>query len=571
VCFAVVISLFVGRLVQLQGMDSATYRTLANRQRLATIPIQVTRGSITASNGTVLAMTVQTDLVFADPAQMKPASVRAEAASELAGPLQMTEPAILALLNHPSSPQYQVLKDSVPLASATRITSLKLPGISMKATYSRIYPDGDLAASLLGFTDVGSTGQLAGVAGLEQEYNKPLAGKNGSEQVETGPDGQPIPLTQGKSTPAVQSRNLRLTIQPDIQFEAEQQCRLRVILAKARSCTIVIMQPSTGNILALAQWPTFNPAAPASYAATSDLGVSSVFAPGSTAKVITVAAALEHGGQTPMSAYTIPDQIVVDGYPFHDSEPHPTTRYTIAGILAHSSNVGMVQVVQHVSPQEQYKYFRAFGLGSPSGLGLPGESPGILPPPSQWIGGAADERYELSFGQGIAVNAVQMASVYATIANGGVRVQPSVVAGTTSSSGAFTAAPASPRRRVLKPKTARELMAILQQVPVVDAQAGEPWGLVAGYSIAAKTGTAQEPDPAHPSCLCQYGSSYIGIAPARHPQVVVAVNVQDPTAQGYFGDEIAGPVFYNVMRFVLQTLKIPPDGGGRPYVRLTAP
>jgi cell division protein FtsI (penicillin-binding protein 3) len=145
------------------------------------------------------------------------------------------------------------------------------------------------------------------------------------------------------------------------------------------------------------------------------------------------------------------------------------------------------------------------------------------------------------------------------------------VAGTTSSSGAFTAAPASPRRRVLKPKTARELMAILQQVPVVDAQAGEPWGLVAGYSIAAKTGTAQEPDPAHPSCLCQYGSSYIGIAPARHPQVVVAVNVQDPTAQGYFGDEIAGPVFYNVMRFVLQTLKIPPDGGGRPYVRLTAP
>jgi cell division protein FtsI (penicillin-binding protein 3) len=293
-----------------------------------------------------------------------------------------------------------------------------------------------------------------------------------------------------------------------------------------------------------------------------------VFAPGSTAKVITVAAALEQGGQTPTSAYTIPDQIVVDGYPFRDAETHPTVRYTVAGILAHSSNVGMVQVVRHVSPQVQYKYLRAFGIGSATGLGLPGESTGLLPRPSQWTGGQAGERYELSFGQGVAVNAVQMASVYATIANGGVRVTPSIVAGTTSSAGKFVPAAAPARRRVLRAKTARELIKILQQVPVVDEAANEPWGLIAGYSIAAKTGTAQEPNG---SCLCAYGSSYIGMAPASHPQVVVAVNIQDPTARGYFGDEVAGPAFYNVMKFSLQTLKIPPDGGGRPYVRLTAP
>ncbi len=569
-CFAVVISLFVGRLVQLQGLDSATYRTLANRQRLETVTIPAVRGSITASDGTILAMTVQKDLIFADPAQMRPQAQRVRVASKLAGPLQMPAAAILALLNHPSSPQYVVLKVSITLATANLVTSLDLPGLGLTPSYSRIYPNGDLAASLLGFTDARG-GDLTGAAGLEEQYNSLLAGKDGSEQVETGPAGQPIPLTQADSRPEIPARNLRLTIQPDIQFEAEQQCRQRVIQAKARDCTIVVIEPHTGRILALAQWPTFSPAAPKSYAATSNIAVSSVFAPGSTAKVITVAAALEHGGQTPMSAYTIPDQIVVDGYPFRDSESHLTTRYTIAGILAHSSNVGMVQVVQHVSPQEQYKYLRAFGIGSPSGLGLPGESAGILPPPSQWSGGAADERYELSFGQGVAVNAVQMASVYATIANGGVRVQPSIVTGTTSSSGAFTAAPAAPQRRVLQAKTARQLMDILQQVPVVDETANEPWGLIAGYSIAAKTGTAQEPDPADPSCLCQYGSSYIGIAPAPHPQVVVAVNVQDPTAQGYFGDEVAGPVFYNVMRFVLQTMKIPPDGGGRPYVRLTAP
>jgi cell division protein FtsI (penicillin-binding protein 3) len=195
----------------------------------------------------------------------------------------------------------------------------------------------------------------------------------------------------------------------------------------------------------------------------------------------------------------------------------------------------------------------------------------MLPPPSQWTGGQAGERYELSFGQGVAVNAVQMASVYATIANGGVRVAPSIVAGTTSGTGKFTPAAAPSRRRVLRAGTARELIKILQQVPWVDEAANVPWGIIAGYSIAAKTGTAQEPDPARGNCLCAYGSSYIGMAPARHPQVVVAVNIQDPTARGYFGDQVAGPAFYNVMKFALQTLNIPPDGGGRPYVRLTAP
>jgi cell division protein FtsI (penicillin-binding protein 3) len=292
--------------------------------------------------------------------------------------------------------------------------------------------------------------------------------------------------------------------------------------------------------------------------------VQNVFQPGSTAKVITAAAALEHGGQTPMSSYTVPDQIVVDGFGFHDGEYHPTARYTIAGIVANSLNDGMVQVVQHVSPQLQYQYFRAFGIGEPTGLNLPGESQGILPLPADWSG---DTRYTLSFGQGVDVTAVQMASVYATIANGGVRVEPSIVAGTTNGDRTFTPAPAPRRTRVLEPKTARELMAILQQVPGIDAQGGEPWGVIPGYSIAAKTGTAQVAAPGQ-RCLCQYGSSYIGIAPASDPQIVVAVNVQDPTRGSYFGDAVAGPVFYRVAKFALQTLQIPPDMGKPPHVRL---
>ena len=367
--------------------------------------------------------------------------------------------------------------------------------------------------------------------------------------------------------------SLRLTINSDIQFAAEQECRERVAVFHARNCSIIVMQPHTGAILAMAQWPTYDPADVTNMADTVNIGTDNVFAPGSTLKSVTVAAALEKGHQTPMSPYTIPYSITVDHglYAFHDAEGHPTVRYTVAGILAHSSNVGMVQVVQHVTPMQQYDYLRAFGLGSPSGLNMPGESGGLLPRPgsADYYG---DSPYEYSFGQGVAVTAIQMASVYATIANGGIRVQPTLIAGTTSSAGVYRPAPPQPQRRVIQAATARQLMKILEQVPEVDAEAGEQYGLIDGYTVAAKTGTAQVSDPSKSTCdLCQYGSSYIGIAPADNPQLVVAVNVQDPQGKEYFGDEVAGPAFYDVMRFALQTMKIAPDYARTPYIRLTAP
>jgi cell division protein FtsI (penicillin-binding protein 3) len=167
------------------------------------------------------------------------------------------------------------------------------------------------------------------------------------------------------------------------------------------------------------------------------------------------------------------------------------------------------------------------------------------------------------------VTAIQMASVYATIANGGVRVQPTLVAGTTNAAGRFTPTPAPAARRVIKTSTASELMTILQQVPQVDARAGQNWGLIPGYLVAAKTGTAQVSGAGLGNCLCQYGSSYIGIAPADNPQLVVAVNIQDPRGK-YYGDQVAGPAFYDVMKFALQTMKIAPDYAKAPYIRLTA-
>ena len=436
----------------------------------------------------------------------------------------------------------------------------------MQASYTRIYPDGDVTSNLLGFTHTTGTGNLTGAAGLEYSDDALLAGKPGSEQFQVGTNGEQIPLAAGKNTPAVNGSGLRLTIIPALQWEAQQACEQQVIKSRADNCTVVVMQPGTGKVLAMAQWPAYDPAS-ANPEATSDLAVQNIFEPGSTAKVITAAAAMEKGGQTITSTYTVPDVIDEAGYTFHDAESHAVERWTIAGILAHSSNDGMVQVVRHVPPQTQYDYLRAFGIDSPTGLNLPGGSPGLLPAPSAWWG---NERYTLSFGQGVDVNAVQMASVYSTIANGGVRVQPTLIQGTTSSAGAYTPAAASTPRRLIQASTARSLIGALQQVPGVDLAGDQPWGVIPGYAVAAKTGTSQEWDATR-KCLCKYGSSWIGMAPGDNPQLVVSVNVQNPKKNGYFGAVVAGPVFYQVMKFALQTMKIPPDGAKAADVPLTGP
>ncbi|HEY9244636.1 MAG TPA: penicillin-binding protein 2 [Streptosporangiaceae bacterium] len=566
-CLGFVFSLVGGRLVQLQAMEGPQLSTRADAFRLSTVTVPAVRGSISTADGTTLAMTVQTDLVHADPPMIiKAKRSLGSVASALAGPLGMTSTAILALLEHPTSQQYVVLKQSVPAATGARISALNLPGIALTPSYTRMYPNGELGANIVGFTTSNTQGDPVGQAGIEQSYNSLLAGRDGRQEVQNGSNGEPIPVAGQTSRSMVPGRNVRLTILASLQWEAEQACAQRIKQTHASNCTVVVMDPHTGQILAMAQAPSFNPSHVANVADTADLPVSDVFDPGSTAKVITAAAAIEHGGQTPMSTYTVPDQIVVDGFPFHDAEYHPTERWTIAGIIAHSSNVGMVQVVQHVGPQTQYDYFHNFGIGEPTLPQMPADSNGLLYPTSQWSG---DTRYTMSFGQGVAVTAVQMASVYATIANGGIRVSPTIVAGTTNAAGQYVPSQKQAGHRVIQAKTAHQMMGILQQVPWLDAQVGEPWAEIPGYSVAAKTGTAQIADPAKGGCLCLYGSSVIGIAPASNPKLVVAVNVQNPRKGSYFGIEVAGPVFNKVMEFALRTLKIPPDGNHRPQVRLT--
>jgi cell division protein FtsI (penicillin-binding protein 3) len=579
---AVVLTLFAGRLVQIQGMEAGYYRTLANDEKLQKVVLPAMRGTIYGSgaNGQseILAMTVETWTITADPnPELMPAAQLAKDAERLAGPLGLTDAAVLKLLQHPSSPDYVQLGTGVSSASETQIANLDIDGINESPVYVRKYPDGEATANVVGFTNVKqSTDVIAGQAGIEQEYNKLLTGTNGSEQFEQGADGEQIPGSS-EETPAKNGESVKLTINPVLQYDAMKACENEVDKSQAKSCTVVIIQPQTGDILAMAQWPTWDQNTLASATDATDIPDTDVFTPGSTAKVITAAAAFEHGGKTPMSAYNIPYQIYRGGQYIRDAEYTANERYTIAGIIANSSNVGMSEVDASVPPQIQYDYLRNFGLDEPTGLGLPGETAGILEPPSKW---AADERYTLAYGQGIAVNAVQMASVYATIANDGVRVAPRLVAGTYNSAGQYTPAPASTSKRVIQPKTAKELIQILQQVPGVDETANQPWGIIHGYAVASKTGTANEsPNEPGETCpvsnpICIYGASYIGMAPGNGPKVVVAVNVQDPNKshQDYFGDMVAGPVFYNVMNNALADLQIQPQPGLQPPdVQLNAP
>ena len=512
-------------------------------------------------------MTVETFTVTADPPQI-PADELASVAAQAAGPLGLPAAKLLSLLQHPTSTEYVVLASGVPATNESKLEALNLPGIYESGTYARAYPDGESVVNLVGLTHVSQPDDvISGYAGLEEVYDKLLTGTAGKETVERSASGQQIPLAGSQDTPAVNGQSIETTIIPALQLQAQQACEDEVKKAKARNCTAVAENPKTGAILAMAQWPASD--------GSTNFAVQHTFTPGSTAKVITAAAALEHGGKTLKSSYNIPYVIYKGGQAIHDAEWTPGEKYTIAGIVANSSNVGMSQVVESVPQALQYAYLKKFGLDEPDGLNLPGETQGLLAPVADWYG---DTRYTLAYGQGIAVNAVQMAGVYSAIANAGVKVAPTLVAGTYSASGKYKAARAQPSTRVIEAKTARELTETLQQVPGVDAEANQNWGEIKGYAIAAKTGTANEPssDPRHPcpksNPQCVYGASYIGYNTNAGQKVVVAVNVQNPdTTTDYFGDEVAGPVFFSVMNAALQALKIQPQPGLKaPYVQLNA-
>ncbi|MES9540292.1 penicillin-binding transpeptidase domain-containing protein [Actinomadura sp. NPDC000600] len=559
---AFVLSLFAGRLVQLQTIESDEYTQQAMLQRMREITLPAVRGDITDAQGNPLAMTVEARAIFADPSLIKPEK-RQPIVNALAPTLGLNPATLLKQISKPDT-RFVYLAHGVRPDQARLVSSWNFLGIGTLPEYRREYPNDSLAAGVIGF--VNDTGR--GAAGLESSLNDVLAGKAGWQRVEISPEGQHIPMGEDQKRPSVPGRGVRLTLQRDLQFKAQQAIEQQVRATRAKSGTVIVMDPRTGRLLAMASAPGFDP----NDYADSDRSrwgsplVQDAYEPGSTGKVVTAAAVMEHGGVTPKTPYTVPDRIKKWDVVFHDSHDHAPEPLTFAGVLAKSSNVGTIMASESISEEQLYQTLRDFGFGQRTGLPLPGETAGQLEPPAKWSG---TDRYPIAFGQTVSVNAVQMASVYSTIANGGVRVAPTLVAGTVGEHDKFTPAPAPERRQVISAKTARQISDMLEGVTTNEGTA--PKAQIKGYRVAGKTGTAEN---VNPRCGCYdgggYTASFAGFAPADDPRLVVQVVLRDPKRGSHYGGDAAAPVFKDVMSFALQSEKIPPTGSRPPIIEIRA-
>jgi cell division protein FtsI (penicillin-binding protein 3) len=538
------------RLVVLQVIESPAYERLASRQRETAIEFPARRGAIFDRNGKSLAVSVDLQTIYTDPALVG-SSLRT--AQKLAPALDRRVFGLKDVLEgDPATSRFEYVARQVRPQVADAVEALELPGIYMKPEPKRFYPNGSVAAQVLGF--VGTDG--VGLAGVEAQFEDALKGRPGRMMVEQDPAGRALPqagLIYERPSPG---RSLYLTIDKDIQYQTQLALENAARAYRAKGGTAVVMRPGTGEVLAMASTPGFDPNdfSEAPEAAYRNRAVSDVFEPGSSYKFVTVAAALEEGVVKPGTKFVVPYSFPYADRVFHDSHYHATERMSVAEIIEQSSNVGTIKIGLELGGARLDEYVRKFGFGTASGLDFPGESPGIVLDRKQWSGTSIAT---IPIGQGIAVTTIQMASAYAALANGGVWVEPRLVAATVDEDGGVTRSPAPSRRRVVSTSTARKMTWILRNVVArgtgIQAQ-------VPGYRIAGKTGTAQKPLPSG-----GYGNSYVasfaGYAPVENPALVAVVMLDDPTP--IWGGATAAPTFRTIAGYALRRLGVPPSTNAR--------
>ena len=551
--------LFGVRLVQVQALQAGDYRQRAVNEMEKVRTLQAPRGDITDINGVAFARSVAATSIVVDQTQItNPAKVAtfvapilgmkvAEVQESLTGTRKWSmvarnaKPAIWLKLSAAIDEYNSQFKAMAPE---------RIIGFFPERSYIREYPSGSLIASLIGFVNHDGVG----ATGLESSMNSKIKGIDGKYSYANGYKAE-IPGSQSEVIPAQSGTSIRLTVDRDIQWVASKAIADAVKSSRALSGTVIVMDPKTGHILAHATAPTFDPndTTKVSLVAMRNPSVLDVYEPGSTGKVMTLAAAIEEKKITPETVLSIPYALKRSVKTFHDHEPHPTQRLTTAGVLAVSSNTGSIKIGEMLSNDKLYEYLTKFGIGSKTGSGLPGESRGILPKVADWSGTTAPT---VAFGQGYSVTAMQATSVFATIANDGVRVSPTVIAGTSDSSGNYTPSATRENVRVISAETAAQMRLMMESV--VSASGTAPSAAIPGYRVAGKTGTAQRIDD---TCGCYrgYTASFIGFAPADKPAYVISVTIQDPKGL-HWGGYLGGPVFKKVMSFVLQSKGIAPTG-----------
>jgi cell division protein FtsI (penicillin-binding protein 3) len=546
--------LLIGRLLQVQGFEASSYASVAQNERLRTVTVPASRGLIFDRDGEVLARSVEARTVTADPMLIGDPAAYAHL---LAPKLKLDEADLIKkLADRPR--RYVVLARNIDpdrwrdiVATIDPGTGKPINGIFAEVSSQRVYPADTLAANVLGFLN--ASGEAGG--GVEREFDALLSGTDGKQTYERSSSGGKIATAGIQGTEPVPGQDLQLTIDRDIQYSAQQAIAAKVRETKAQSGTVIVQDIRTGEILAMATAPTFDPNDPGkgSDENRGNRALSQIYEPGSIMKALTMSALIEQGVVTPKSQFKVPGELHRGGHTLHDSDPHGWERWTLAGILAKSSNIGTVLATDRISSAVLYDYLKKFGIAEPSGLGFPGESRGLLPKLEDWT---TTTRYTLPFGQGYAVNTVQAASVYQTIGNGGVRIAPTLVKSWTDGDGVVHTPPAPAVTPVVSAATARTVARMLEQVTGPGGTA--PNVQIGGYRIAGKTGTAQFADSA---CKCYrgYTASFAGFAPADDPRIVVSVTLQKPV-NGHYGGMLGGPVFVDVMTFALRTMGIRPTG-----------
>lgn len=549
--------IFSAQLIRVQGIQAGGYAERAERELMRTATLPAARGAIVDSKGVVLARSVDAiDITVDQTLILDPKGTAAIMAPILNMSISDVESRItgkrrFAYVAKAVTPaQWNQIKSKVEQTNLTREKDNRIFGLFPVRSFKRIYPAGELGAAMLGY--VNASGQ--GAAGVEYAMNSVLSGKDGKYVYASG-GGPAIPSARDILTPAKPGSDVHLTINRDIQWVAQKEIAAQVARSKADWGTIIVMDPTTGKVLALATAPSFDPGAakPSDLATLKAFSVTDVYEPGSTGKVITVSAALEEKVVTPTTLFDVPYAINRAGRTFHDSHKHPKLRLTTAGILAVSSNTGSIQVGEKLSPDTLSDYLRKFGVGTRTNIGLSGESAGILNPVSSW---SRSTFPTIAFGQSYSVTAVQATSIFATIANGGVRVTPTLIDGYTDAQGNYSAAPINKGVRAISQETAASVRSMMESV--VSSEGTAAVAAIKGYRVAGKTGTASRSDP---TCGCYRGyvSSFIGFVPADKPRLVINVTINNPRGL-YYGGVIAAPLFKTVGSFALKALAIPPTG-----------
>jgi cell division protein FtsI/penicillin-binding protein 2 len=533
---------FAGLLLRatwLQGVRAASLARLGQSQQREQVTLPGSRGTIYDRTGVELGLGERATTVYANPKQIANPHAAAAAVERTLG---LDANRTYAELADRSRGFVYVERQADP-ARAAALQRLKIAGFGFYPEERRSYPQGSVGAQVLGY--VGTDGN--GLAGLELQFDHQLTGQAGQETVVKDPAGRVIAVQQQR--PERPGRDVYLTLDHSIQANAEEVLRQTVAKWHAKSASAVVLDPRTGAVLAMAVQPGYNanlyPSAPRDL--QRNRTVTDTYEPGSTFKLITVAAALSEHLVSPSTRFTLPYSLRVADRVIHDAEPRGTVNYSVAQILAHSSNIGAIELAEMVGRTRLSSWISRFGFGRVTGIDFPGESPGIVLPPDKWSGSTIGN---VPIGQGIAVTPVQMAAAYAAIANHGVWSRPHLVDHVSGG-----ARPSLQRRRLVSSRVASQIMRMLKDVV---AEGTGTYAATPGYQVAGKTGTAQKPDSHGGYATGRYVASFVGIVPASRPRLVILVMVDEPQ-NAIWGGVVAAPAFQQIASFDLQYLEVPPD------------